>query len=155
MSVNAMNRSEVAKRSASGEAPQTKTLEELVRYIPTEIITLYLAAIALATPMVGGITAMSSDYTGRWITFFVALAVTPLFVVSDFLAKAREQGTSRKLPVYNIIAAAIAFAAWGFALPASPFGDLSWYSAGWAGFVALAASIVLGRLGAALGKPSP
>jgi hypothetical protein len=49
-------------------------------------------------------------------------------------------------PIWEMFAATVAYLAWTFALPGTPFREFSWYSAGLAGVTVLAASTVLGLL---------
>ena len=123
--------------------PSTKALDDLVRYIPTEVITLYLAALGL-------VGTASEKYTGRWIAFATFAALTPIAVWVDWLIKRRRLKRSPELRFswFNPCAATLAFVAWAFALPGTPFGDLSWYDAKWGGFVALVVSVVLGKVSA-------
>jgi hypothetical protein len=132
-----------ASATGTGEASTSAPLDALARYIPTEAIALYLA-------LLGTIGANTSGYVGRWVAFGVFLVATPLFVFIDWKIKSREAsrpdlGLARKLLTFNLIAATLAFAAWGFSLPASPFGALSFYDERWAGFVAPAVSVALGK----------
>jgi hypothetical protein len=50
-------------------------------------------------------------------------------------------------PVWEMIAATVAFFAWAFGMPQSPFRALPWYSAPLAAFAILFASVVLGLIG--------
>jgi hypothetical protein len=43
-------------------------------------------------------------------------------------------------------AATIAYVAWAFALPESPFNDAAWYSAALAGVIVMTASVLLSLL---------
>jgi hypothetical protein len=54
--------------------------------------------------------------------------------------------TWASLPVWEMTAALLSFAAWAFALPNAPFSRYPWYSPPIAGFVVLLASTVLGLL---------
>jgi hypothetical protein len=132
-----------AGASGMGETSASAPLDALARYIPTEAIALYLA-------LLGAIGASTSGYMGRWIAFGVFLFATPLLIFIDWKIKSRgasrpDPGLARKLLTFNLIAATLAFAAWGFSLPASPFGAMSFYDERWAGFVALAVSVALGK----------
>ena len=75
--------------------------------------------------------------------------LAPLVVWALYAAKARKAG--RKLPVsigawpkWEMIAAAIAYAIWAAALPASPLGAFEWFNQAAAGVVALIVSMLLG-----------
>lgn len=122
--------------------PQSNVLDALVHYIPAEIITLYVAFLGVAA-------GASGSYTARWVGAAVFLVLTPLFVWADWRAKVRATGHgdgANRLPLsrFNLVAATVAFAAWVLALPNGPFTELGFYNEQWAGFIALAASVVLG-----------
>jgi hypothetical protein len=130
------------------ELPPSKTLDDLVRYIPTEVITVYLAFLGLAT-------VTNGDYTARWVGLAVFAIGTPSAVFVDWRIKKRQSPDSGKLPAFNLIAATTAFVAWAFALPGTPFEDLGFYDAKWGGFVALVASIALAKAGGLWGPLKP
>lgn len=124
--------------SGSGEGDQ---LARLTRYIPTEAITLYVA-------LLGVVGVAGASYTGRWVAFALFVILTPTIAYVDWRIASRrylrsEAGIQRLLLRFNLGAATIAFAAWAFSLPASPFNEFGWYDPKWGGFVALAASIAL------------
>jgi len=134
-----------------GHTPQPKgnietALNVLFGYIPTEVITLYVAVLA-AIGTEGAVTR------SEWITFFVFLAATPLVVWLVYGAKLKNANLPLPLPfkawpVWEMFAATVAYTAWAFALPQSPFQDFekSWYSPALAGVVVLITSAVLGLL---------
>jgi hypothetical protein len=49
-------------------------------------------------------------------------------------------------PIWEMVAATVAFAAWGFALPDNPFKGAGWYSPALAGIGVLVISGALGLL---------
>ncbi len=67
------------------------------------------------------------------------------------LYAARARQANRPLPAslaawpkWEMVAAAIAYAVWAAALPASPLGAFSWFNQAAAGVMALIASMLLG-----------
>lgn len=115
-----------------------KALEEITRYIPTEALTIYLALLGLI-----GVT--SGDFTGRWIAFAIFAVATPGMVLVDWLILRRRDRQAKtkagkKLLYFNAAAATIAFVAWAFALPATPFAEFDFYDPKWGGFAALVVS---------------
>jgi hypothetical protein len=59
-------------------------------------------------------------------------------------------------PVWEMSAATIAYIAWAFALPNTPFAQFSdWYSPGLAGFLVLVISWGLGALAPLMQRPLP
>jgi hypothetical protein len=98
--------------------PQSFALDGLVKYIPTESVTLYVAATA----------AMSSfTETFAWLTarrLYVAFVVlTPILFLLIYMGKRRSQGLSvlprglGEWPWWKLIASTIAFAVWALAIP--------------------------------------
>jgi hypothetical protein len=135
----------------SATGPNT-ALQTLTTYIPTEVLTLYVSAVAVLN--VGG------QEQGRWIPFWCFLAATPLVTWIAFATKVKTAGkpipaSPSKWPLWEMIAATIAYVAWTFALPSTPFAQLSWYSAGLAGFLVLVASTALGLMAPLMQRPLP
>jgi hypothetical protein len=136
-----------AATSAVTTGPNT-ALQTLTTYIPTEVLTLYVSAIAALGPLTIKIGA-SNLQVGRWLPFWCFLAATPLVVWVAFASKIKVAGRSiplhpSKWPLWEMTAATIAYAAWTFALPANPFAQESWYSSGLASFLILVVSAGLG-----------
>jgi hypothetical protein len=126
-----------------GNAVNT-ALHVLFGYIPTEVLTLYVAILAV-------IQKPNSVTKADWITFWAFLAATPLIVWLVYGAKlvSAKKKIPRSLkgwPLWEMFAATVAYVAWAFALPNTPFLTYGWYSAGLAGIGVLVASTVLGLL---------
>jgi hypothetical protein len=133
--------------SAAASGPNT-ALQTLTTYIPTEVLTLYVSAIASLGPLTIKIGARDLQ-VGRWLPFWCFFAATPLIVWLAFASKIKAAGRSiplrpSKWPLWEMTAATIAYAAWTFALPATPFAQESWYSSGLASFLILVVSAGLG-----------
>lgn len=140
---------------AQESADSTQTaLHMLTGYIPTEVITLYVAAM----------TATSNQTTqaagATWTCFWIALCLTPATVLIVFAAKLRNLGLTlpqafnpKTWPVWEMIAATIAFSAWAFGLPKSPFTALSWYNSGIASLSLVLASTLLGLVSPLFQQP--
>jgi hypothetical protein len=130
--------SSVAK--AAGKA--TDALQVVAAYIPTEILTLYVAVLA-------ALHQSGQDIRNGWFVFNVFLCATPAVVWLVFAGKIKAANKNipwkpKQWPLWEMVAAAIAYVAWAFTLPTNPFTRLSWYSASVAGIVVLTVSIVLG-----------
>ena len=135
---------------ASQSAVDT-ALNVLFGYVPTEVITLYVAVLAAVQQT----TEVSST---EWTTFCIFLAATPVVVWLTYGAKlihAKKQlpVSFGSMPVWEMFAATAAFAAWAFALPHSPFTSFSWYSSGLSGVAVLVVSTVLGLLAPFFQRP--
>jgi hypothetical protein len=137
----------VAATSAAASGPNT-ALQTLTTYIPTEVLTLYVSAIAALGPLTIKIGARDLQ-VGRWLPFWCFFAATPLIVWVAFASKIKAAGRMIPLhpstwPLWEMTAATIAYAAWTFALPATPFAQESWYSSELASFLILVVSAGLG-----------
>lgn len=139
---------QMASAASSATTPGTNitnALAQIVTYIPTEILTLYVSVkAALRQPDAINVTA-------EWITFAGFLLATPVIVWLLFAAKVKSDGKSTprayaQMPVWEMIAGMIAFSVWAFALPESPFETLGWYSAALGGVAVLLVSTFLGLI---------
>lgn len=116
-------------RKANPEQPvgvSTNIVNQITRWIPTETITVYVALLALVAPL----APHSPSFTSRWVLFGLMTAANPIVVVLLVMAK-KESGDKFKLPVFEMIIASIAFAAWAFALPDTPLSSISGYGITW------------------------
>ena len=134
---------------AAASGPNT-ALQTLTTYIPTEVLTLYVSAIAALGPLTITVGAHNLQ-VGRWLPFWCFLGATPLAVWIAFASKIRAAGRAlplspSKWPLWEMAAATAAYVAWTFALPATPFAQESWYSSGLASFLILVVSAGLGMI---------
>lgn len=150
---------------ATGDDPATQSaataaLKSIATYIPTEIITLYVAALAAlagsnpdmpAKPtdisQTGGSIASSTDL----VAFGVFLILTPVFVWLVYAAKVRNAGKDlpSKLtswPWWEMMSSTVAFGAWAYAMPNSVFTRFDWYTAAIGTLVVLLVSTLLGLI---------
>ena len=110
-------------------------LHVLFGYIPTEVLTLYVAVLA-AVEQPGKLT--SADWGAFWAFF----AATPIVVWLVYAAKIRAAGRGLSLgfgtwPLWEMFAGTVAYCAWAFALPNTPFARYPWYSSGLSGVAVL------------------
>jgi hypothetical protein len=152
---------EIARASGTAPTPSNGSggqrnsvetaLNVLFGYIPTEVITLYVAVIS-------AIQKGDKPTQAEWVAFVIFAAATPVVVWLVYGAKLRNANRSVPLafgawPVWEMSAATIAFIAWSFALPRSPFGAFEWYSAALSGVVVLIASTTLGLIAPFFQRP--
>jgi hypothetical protein len=136
----------VAGGARATDATNT-ALQTLTTYIPTEVLTLYVSAIAAVGPL-----TINGLPVGRWLPFWCFFVATPLIVWIAFATKLKAAGkqlpaSPAKWPVWEMIAAMIAYFAWTFALPNTPFAQFKdWYSSGLAAFLVLVVSAGLGMI---------
>jgi hypothetical protein len=127
-------------------------LNVLFGYIPTEVLTLYVAVLAvLAKPNPTG-----KVITTPWSAFWFFLIITPIVVWLVYAAKikALQKPLPVKVgmwPVWEMSAATVAYWAWAQALPNSPFTEL--YSQGLSCVIVLVTSAALGLLAPLFQRP--
>jgi len=157
---------EAAKAGKSESAtPATTALSAMATYIPTEILTLYVAVLAAISepnaPAASGVNAAANEVpASAWISYCTFLVMTPLVVWMVYAAKVRAAHKPlplayREWPVWEMFAATVAYAAWAFALPNNPFTKMSWYNAAISSVVVLVVSTLLGLLAPILQKSLP
>jgi hypothetical protein len=126
-------------------------MQVLFGYIPTEVLTLYVAIVAAIHPSSPG-NPTPKVGPEDWFVFWSFLAATPIVLWVVFASKMKSAQKPLPLafsnwPLWEMFAATVAYVAWTFALPGTPFREFTnWYSAGLAGVVVLVASTVLGLL---------
>jgi hypothetical protein len=129
----------------------------LFDYIPTEVLTLYVAVVAAIHPA----TAPPGPVQpGDWYTFVTFLIATPIIFWLVYAAKLKSAKKPLPIapaawPVWEMSAATIAYAAWAFALPNTPFREFGWYTTGLGSVIVLVTSTVLGLLAPLFQRPLP
>lgn len=141
-----------------GDKPQTQTqgssaLSAIAAYIPTEILTVYVAVIAAI-----GVGASANTGNAAWISFGFFFVLTPIVVWLVYAGKVRRAGKPipariGQWPKWEMFAATIAYTAWAFALPETPFTDFDWYNAAIAGLAVLGVTTALGLLAPVVAQP--
>jgi hypothetical protein len=104
----------------------TGIVDQITRWIPTETITAYVALLALLAPL----SRHAPSYQSRWILLGIVVAANPLVVLLLAMAKS-QPGDDFSLPVFEMLIAPIAFAAWAFALPDTPLTSIAHYDLKW------------------------
>jgi ABC-type arginine/histidine transport system permease subunit len=159
MAPETLNQLEMASEGTPGsQTAVTTALKVIVTYIPTEVLTLYVAVLAaIQAPKTTASSSMSSR--PLWAAFYSFLVATPLIVWLVYAAKVKASGKQlplapRTWPLWEMFAATAAYTAWAFALPDSPFkysGD--WYTPALAGVLVLTISTLLGLLAPLFQRP--
>jgi hypothetical protein len=104
----------------------TGVVDQITRWIPTETISIYVALLALLAP----IAKHAPSFESRWILFGIVTAVNPIVVLLLAMAKT-VPGDKFGLPLFEMMVAPLAFAAWAFALPDTPLAQLAHYDLKW------------------------
>ncbi len=119
------------------------TAKQVASFIPTEIITLYTAALAITTD---NATKVSN---GQVVAFASLLIATPIIAWILYATNCRAQNKPLPLrpkvwPWQEMTIASVAFVVWAGMLPATPFKNFSWYTAALGGFVGLVFTVAVG-----------
>ena len=137
-----------SQRTSEQPSPPMNTINTALHvifgYIPTEILTLYVAILA-------ALHQPKTPATAVWLTFWIFLIATPIVVWLIYAAKVKASQKPvpvafSQWPVWEMFAATVAYIAWAFALPGTPFSEYAWYSSALAGIIVLVASTVLALL---------
>jgi hypothetical protein len=139
-------------RPAQEENRVTNALNALVGYIPTEVITLYVAALSAQAALHAAFNAIDAT-TILW--FFVAL--TPVLLLLIYLSKVAATGDAlpgpKQWPWWKMCAATIAFFVWALAVPGNPY--LKDAAAAVAGLGAMLVSTLLNIVTPIFERPAP
>jgi hypothetical protein len=134
-------------------------LQALFGYIPTEVLTLYVAVLAVLHPSASGAAGTGTKALREatkvtpvdWAVFYIFLAATPVILWLVYAAKLKSAQKPLPIrcstwPVWEMFAATVAYSICAFALSCTPFIQFDWYSPGLAGLAVLLVSTVLGLL---------
>jgi hypothetical protein len=135
----------VAESAPSVEETVTSALDQMVTYVPSEVIGIYIAGVGIIGPISG---------RGKWGLLGLSLALIPLFIwLSDRIARRSDPGlpnATRKL-AWVCLFAVSAFLAWSAALPQTPFLDFSGRATQLGSFAAVVLAAIMPKLAAAVG----
>ena len=149
---------ETAKDTAATTPPSVPSspLSQLVTYIPTETLTLYVALQAalgdVAAPRGGKVS--DADFTARWAWTWILFLVTLLLAVGlSYRAQRNIDVVKFKLPVFEALAAGAAFLVWALALPSTPLRDIEGFDyTAWNSFIILGGTVAISTVAYVLGK---
>jgi hypothetical protein len=125
-------------------------IEALIKYIPTESMALYIAAVAAIPSLEALYDAGSLRVVRASVYWGFALLVTPLLFVLILFAKRRESGLKpvpprKEFPLWDFVAATVAFSVWAILIPNGPIDSAALGIIG--PVVAIAASVLLNLIG--------
>jgi hypothetical protein len=147
------------RKTANGDpAPggvETNVINQIVAFIPTEIITLWVALIALLSDPKA--PAKKAACHADWGTHWILAAVFAVMAMGLTLGLAYRKfkdtnGIDFKWPLFGMLAAPAAFLAWAISLPEGPLRSACWYSDEAGAFVVLATTIAITTLGYIFGQ---
>jgi hypothetical protein len=135
-----LNRSVPTTTTTASNTGASNALSMLVKYIPTESITLYVAAISAASSLA------TLGVTTKIIYWFFGI-LTPLLTLAIYFGKRRAAKLKAipkpaEWPWWETVAGTIAFLVWALAIPNNPYIDGPTQGA-LAGFFALFISTIL------------
>jgi len=111
-----------AADAPTGSGPIDTAFNVLFGYIPAEVLTLYVAVLA-------AISQRDKTTPAMWTAFWCFLIATPIVVWLVYGAKLMAAKKPLPVgygswPIWEMFAATVAYSAWAFALPNSPFAGL-------------------------------
>jgi hypothetical protein len=129
----------------------TGALKVIATYIPTEVLTLYVAVLA-------AIRAPEPANKDLKLAFYGFLIITPLVMWLVYAAKCKAAGkrlplAPRSWPLWEMFASTVAYTAWALTLAENPFAVSSWYSPALAAVVVLIVSTFVGLLAPLFQRP--
>jgi hypothetical protein len=180
MSINSLTNTELRRQAAMEGASRVEELEELAgprltvapaaeslednqvnnaldiltKYIPTETVTLYVAAVS-ATPALQALFGSERVEVGPVVYWLFAL-LTPVLMVLVLMSKRAASGLPAqppRWPRWHLVAATVAFLVWALAVPNNPYINSDAASIV-AGFGAIFISTVLSLLDPILSRSS-
>jgi hypothetical protein len=156
---------EASKGATSSDNDLTHLMKLLTAYIPTEVVALYIAGLGVVKDLDERLQRERPGFDVllmplAWWNFWAFLILSPIVVWLVFAGKLLASGkplpaSPRTWPLWEMVAATLAFAAWTLALPDTPFDGFWWYSQVTAGFAALIVSGGLGAIAPFFQRPLP
>jgi hypothetical protein len=129
-------------------------VDQLTTFIPTETITLYVAYLAAlgAISIPSGQHIWNVDFTSRWIGVAGFALVSSLLAIGLTYGKARQSQRVFTWPIFELITAPVAFAAWAVALPDTPLSAFKGYRVEIGAFIVLSVTVALAVIAWIFGK---
>jgi hypothetical protein len=157
--IEAANAGEDAAAATQGPAPSVPSgpLATLVKYIPTETITLYIAIQAALgeVKLPKSRVVSDADFSSRWVWLGIMFAVTVLLgtALAYRAQKVTKQDAKFKWPIFDVTAAGAAFLIWALSLPSTPLRDFEGYDySAWNSVLILGGTMAVATAAYAFGK---
>jgi hypothetical protein len=146
-----------AANTSTGTSVGASALSQLIKYVPTETITLYLAVQAALGPIAApkGKPINDADFHARWVWLVILAVATGLLAIGLCYRcqKQLDQNSKFKFPIIETVAAVSAFVVWALSLPTSPLLDFRGYNANaWNPIILLGGTTVIATIAYVLGK---
>lgn len=122
------DQSQVPLRGSSNDLANTPTsvAATLASYIPAEAVAVYTSVLAFLVPVDKALDVQS--YGSRWALAAVVAVLAVLYAVGTYKRAIERQNGAFRWPVGKTLLVLVAFAAWVFVIPGSPFGSFDWYT---------------------------
>ena len=138
-------------------ATSPSPLAQLVKYVPTETITLYIAIQAALGDLVApqGKSISDADFTGRWVWMWVMFGITVLLTTAlSYRSQKNANKTAPfRMPYFDVVASGAAFLVWALSLPSTPLRDFSGYNySAWDTVIILGGTVGIATVAWVLGK---
>lgn len=145
----------VAPADIGGVSPSP--LAQLVKYIPTETIALYVAVQAALGDLVApkGKSIADANFTSRWIWVGIMFAITAVLTTAlSYRSQKNVNATAPfRVPYFDVSAASVAFLVWALSLPSTPLRDFSGYNYNaWDTVIILGGTVTIATAAYVLGK---
>jgi hypothetical protein len=155
--VHAVPPTRLAQKTAAAVSPKQDGFELLTRYLPTETITLFVAALSAYATLPAAVQAQVSP----WALYAGFAALTPALLLALTYIKQREAEAASGAPPQPFrphpwppIASLIAFLVWALSVPGLPPDEVAKAWGGFIAFGALSISTLLSLVDRAIG-PRP
>jgi hypothetical protein len=159
---DAIKKGEAAAAAKKGDVGTKATvpagpLAQLVKYIPTETVTLYVAVQAALGEVKApnGKPISDADFTSRWIWLLVMLVATLVLTLGLSYRSQKNANSVAKfrVPAFEISAAGAAFLVWSLSLPGTPLQDITGYNGtAWSSVIILGGTVAIAAAAFILGK---
>lgn len=132
-------------------------VDQLVRWIPAETLTLYVAYIAVAsTPKAPpGKSLADADFFWQWFGVGMGILFTAVATVLVAIGKVKQTNEPFRWPKFEIGAACAAFAAWALALPDTPLLTFGGYKTEIGALLITFSVVMISLVAYAAGKQAP
>ena len=145
----------VAPADIGGVSPSP--LAQLVKYIPTETIALYVAVQAALGDLVAptGKSIADANFTSRWIWVGIMFAITAVLTTALSYRSQKNVNAAApfRMPYFDVSAACVAFLVWALSLPSTPLRDFNGYNYNaWDTVIILGGTVSIATAAYVLGK---
>lgn len=132
-------------RASKPKTPQD-VASILTKYLPTEIVALYIAILPFLVPKNEPLT--HQNYAGRWAVASIVGGIGILYALGLYRREVRTRSSSFRWSVAlgKSGTVLLAFAAWVCVVPGSPFNSISWYTPSVGAIIGLLVGSLLGAL---------